>query len=687
MTVIDQPRSVAAREPVDSIIESPPDARIVRCAIVGAGKMGQHHARAIRRLATHASLVAVADPESAARDAMRGIWPGTSAFLSLEELLGQVAVDAVHVCTSLDTHAELATLALEAGCHAYVEKPFAGSTQTTERLLALARSKNLILCAGHQLLYQFPARRALQLLPALGRLVHIESYFSFRTVRRSAVGRAPLRADLQLLDILPHPVSLLLRFLEETAPDARCELIAGTTNSAGTVHALLRRGGITGTLTVTLEGRPVESDLRLIGANGTVHADFVRGTVQRLIGPGTSGIDKALNPLRLARQLFVGTIVALGGRVLRRERSYPGLTEILKAFYEAILNSTASPTSPEHILETVRVWEEIAATLDSRADGFDRTTPAANAPSAVVTGGTGFFGKEIVRSLRSHGFAVRVIARREPASWELIPGATYIRADLSECVNEAAVRGIDVLIHCAAETAGGWAAHQKNSVNATENVLRAAAAAGVKRVIYVSSLSVLASPIRHESITEDSPLEPRTKERGPYVWGKVESERLATRLAPALGLELKIVRPGALVDYRAFEPPGRLGKRLGNIFVAVGSPTDSFALADVRFAAEVVTWMAREFADAPSKLHLLAPTLPTKKELIARLKRSNPDLTVIWMPHRVLILLSWIASGLQKVLRPRKPVISVARVFAQQRCDTSRIARLAAGLLAHAPEP
>src|SRR2546427_7919472 len=47
-------------------------------------------------------------------------------------------------------------------------------------------------------------------------------------------------------------------------------------SQAGTVHALVRRGGVTGTLVVTLEGRPVESYLRVIGKNGSLFADYVR---------------------------------------------------------------------------------------------------------------------------------------------------------------------------------------------------------------------------------------------------------------------------------------------------------------------------------------------------------------------------------------------------------------------------
>ncbi len=239
------------------------------------------------------------------------------------------------------------------------------------------------------------------------------------------------------------------------------------------------------------------------------------------------------------------------------------------------------------------------------------------------------------------------------------------------------LRDAHTVIHAAAETAGGWAEHQRNSLDATEHVLRAAAAAGVRRVVHVSSLAVLDPPRGGGSIADDSPLRAESRAAGPYVWGKVESERLARKLGGELGLAVRVVRPGALVDYADFEPPGRLGKRIGNVFVAVGSPRDRLGIADVDFAARVLGWIADNFERAPEVLNLVAPELPAKRELLIRLRRTNPDLSVVWLPRTVLIPLSWTAVLVQKLLRPGRPAMNLARVFAVQRYDTGGIAQLA----------
>ena len=654
--------------------------RKLRVGILGAGQMARQHAWAIARL-PDATVTAVADPDPSALEEMRRIQPGAIGFGSLEELLRSQAVDVVHICTPPQTHESLAEQTLEGGCHVYVEKPFVETRGAAARLAKLADRKGLKICPGHQLLYEPPTRRALELLPALGELTHVESYFSFRAMKHSASGRAPLRDDLQLLDILPHPVYLLLDFLER-ATDGKTRLVSVEIGPRGTVHALVRRGSLTATLVVTLDGRPVESYLRVVGTNGSLHADYVRSTVQRSIGPGASGIDKLVSPYRLAWQLFTGTTHAMGKRFIKRQQSYPGLAEIFGAFYDSIRDNSPSPVSRSNLIETVAICETIAESLRAAYPASpSRTGPARSAP-IVVTGGTGILGKEVARALLAAGDHVRIVARRTPPEWEKIPGATYVVADISQPIAADVMAGAQAIVHCAAETAGRWEQHQRNSVDATEQVVRAAAAARVKRMIHVSSISVMAVPAQGERLTESTPFEANSRTGGPNAWGKIESERVAVTRCVEFGIGLRVVRPSALVDYRFFDPPGLLGRRLGNIFVAVGMPGDRLGVVDVVFSGQTLAWMVRHFDEAPAVLNLFEPELPTKRELVARLRSMNPDLTVVWLYPLVLLPLSWFSLALQKMLRPRSPALSIAKMFARLQYDTSSIRNLAPAIRA-----
>jgi predicted dehydrogenase/nucleoside-diphosphate-sugar epimerase len=595
-------------------------------------------------------------------------------------------VDVLHICTPPQTHELLTEQALEAGCHVYVEKPFVETYAAATRLAKLADRNGLKICAGHQLLHEPPTLRALELLPAVGELTHVESYFSFRAMKHSPSGRAPLRDDLQLLDILPHPVYLLLDFLERAA-EGQTQLVSVEIGPKGTVHALVRRGSLIGTLVVTLEGRPVENYLRLVGTNGSIHADYVRSTVQRTLGPGASGIDKLFSPYRLSWHLLTGTTAAMGKRFLKRQRSYPGLAEIFGAFYESIRGNRSSPVTRANLIETVAICEQIADAVRVAYPATPKAVSRARGAPVVVTGGTGFLGREVARALIASGEQVRVVARRTPAEWDKIAGVTYIVADISRPITAEVMAGAKAIIHCAAETAGGWEQHQKNSVTATEEVLQAAASANVKRVIHISSISVQAVPARGHRLTDDGPLETNPRSGGPYAWGKIESERLAVSRCKDLGLALRIVRPSALVDYRHFDPPGLLGKRIGNIFVAVGMPGHQLGVVDVVFSAQTLAWMVRHFEEAPLVLNLFEPELPTKRELLARLRSTNPDLTVVWLIPLVLLPLSWVAFVLQKLVRPRRPALSIAKIFARLQYDNSRISALAPAIKAESARP
>ena len=645
--------------------------RRLRVGLVGAGKMGMHHAGSVRRLDDLADLVAVADGSAEAREAAAAAH-GVRTYEDLAGMLDAGGVDVVHICTGPATHVPLAEQAIRRGVHVYVEKPIAPTVVEMRRLVALAEENGVSICAGHQLLFEPPMVAMRRYLKALGRPVHVESYFSYRTVRRAPGGRAPLRADLQLLDILPHPVYLLLEALRLALPGERTELKGLDVGPTGTVHALVARGNTTGTLVVTLEGRPVESYLRVVGTNGVAHADFVRGTLQRLIGPGISGIDKVLNPYRTATQLAKGTTGALGRRLLKRQRSYPGLAELFEAFYESILRDAPSPTPPEALEETVAIWQQVAEALERITTEADaRIGPPQEGPLVVLTGGTGFLGRATAERLLADGFAVRVLARRLPAAWERVDGADYAVADLGAGVDAGLLEGATAVVHCAAETAGSWPEHQRNSIDATENILRAAAEAGVRRIIHVSSMAVIRST--RGPASESSPTEEDGRSRGPYVWGKLISERLAGDLADELGLELRIVRPGAIIDSADFDPPGRLGKRVGPLFVAVGSRNGRFGTVERAFAADVLAWMVSHFDEAPRLLHLIDADLPTRGEMVERMRETNPDLRVIWLPTFVLVPLSGMAVVMQRVLRPGSKPIVLSKVFADQELDTTLI--------------
>jgi predicted dehydrogenase len=228
------------------------DSRL-KVAVVGVGRMGRHHLTAVMRLQQYAVLVGVADADTSSAKLV-GEEVGAPWFDDVASLLEAVRPDIVHVCTTPSEHFPVARAALMAGAHVYVEKPFTESAGETRELLTVAAEHERQVCAGHQLLLEAPTLRAQQLLPRIGRIQHVESYFAFQQATRQD-GRPPLTPEAQLMDILPHPVCLLVHFLELAAPKTPLSISAVRAYRRGVAHILCEAGEATGSLTATLCGR------------------------------------------------------------------------------------------------------------------------------------------------------------------------------------------------------------------------------------------------------------------------------------------------------------------------------------------------------------------------------------------------------------------------------------------------
>ena len=216
--------------------------KTLRVAIFGAGKMATHHIKAIS-LQDNAKLIAVADPAIDQIKSMLELPAGVRAFSEPKDLLENMNPDIVHICSPPETHAKLSLLALQHKAHIYVEKPFTLNVIDAKEIITLADASGLKVCAGHQLLFEEPARMAKSSIRKIGRIVHVESYFSFNPVKGSLDGRAAMSPLDQLVDILPHPVYLLLYFMKCNFPGDTQEIAhikALNVSNIGNVHGIFQ---------------------------------------------------------------------------------------------------------------------------------------------------------------------------------------------------------------------------------------------------------------------------------------------------------------------------------------------------------------------------------------------------------------------------------------------------------------
>jgi predicted dehydrogenase/nucleoside-diphosphate-sugar epimerase len=610
-----------------------------RVAFIGAGQMARHHAEAVQRLPVSSTIVGVYDPALRQAEAFAAA-NGTRAFPALEAMLA-ARPDIVHVCTPPAYHFRSAHAALDAGANVYVEKPFALTVNDARALLALAKSRGRLVCAGHQLLYDPGFQILLGRIGELGALLHADSHFTFRPVGASSRTSANALAQ-HLIDIVPHPLYALIAVMERVIPDSDNIDLAWVDASPTSVHAILRAGSLSGRLFVSLRARPIASSLTLTGTDGSLSCDFMRSIVVGSPNPGTELLEKVLTPIVEGGQLISRTTASTARR-LTSGIGYPGLAELLGSFYEAVVRGRSAPLTSRHLIRVSEVFEALVARIEGAvarsATGRPFVPVATRKSPIVVTGARGFLGAELARALGP----VRGIGRGARPEDPNI--SEWVTADLSRGVSPDALSGADIIVHAAAETSGGYDDHRRNTIAATRHLLHAMNAAGVRKLLLVSSLSVLEPPRtpwerQHEATRR--PARPRAF--GPYTWGKCLQEALVEREAPKLGIAVRIVRPGALTDSSELTLPGLMGRRLfGRWHLGLGRPALPIAVCDVARCADAIAWCVRNFDEAPRIVHLFEPDLTTRGAFLAHIAKRGWNGRMVWVP------ISAVAIGLSTV--------------------------------------
>jgi predicted dehydrogenase len=124
--------------------------RKLKAAVLGAGFVGRVHLEGIRRLGSVQVYALGASGKEQARRLGEELFVEKTAG-DYRQILDDPEVDVVHVCTPNTLHLPMVIDALNAGKHVICEKPLTTSVENAQKMVALAREKNLRNCTFHNL--------------------------------------------------------------------------------------------------------------------------------------------------------------------------------------------------------------------------------------------------------------------------------------------------------------------------------------------------------------------------------------------------------------------------------------------------------------------------------------------------------------------------------------------------------
>ncbi len=250
--------------------------------VVGAGGLGVHHVRLLKGLCgPNFAGFTDGNPARAAEVAAQF---GVPVFPSLEALLADV--DAVSIVVPTTAHHAVASRALEAGRHIFVEKPFTATLEEADDLLARARAAGVVVQVGHVERFNRAVRAA---LPYVDRPRFLES-------DRLAPFN-PRGADVAVvLDLMIHDLDLVLTLVGARLTDVQAVGMPVLTPSVDIANARLTfENGAVANITASRVSRERLRKLRLFQRSGYLSLDLAAGTGEffRLRGD--------FDPTRLAR--------------------------------------------------------------------------------------------------------------------------------------------------------------------------------------------------------------------------------------------------------------------------------------------------------------------------------------------------------------------------------------------------
>ncbi len=356
---------------------------MLKVAIIGCGKIADGHVEQIRAIG-RGEVVAVCDREPLMVEqlAVRMGIPGR--YTDAQRMLQECRPDVVHIATPPESHVALATMALEAGCHVFVEKPFALTAPDAQVILDAASKAGKKVSVNYLYNFEPPGLELEQLLAkkALGEVVHLDTLYGYNL--QGDYGLAVMSDPHHWVHRLPgrlfHNVldHVLAKVVAHIGDDVEAQVLAFRRRPASgdavidalsdELRFMLRSGGTTVTGLISAHGRPVAHALRVVGTKDTVELDYTARTLVKAASWSQPSALGRLFPAFVQARAFWRNGWRNVGLFRRHEYHYfQCMRVLLSRFYDAVEKNTADPIPPEHILRVCHVIDLLVEGMEAKA--------------------------------------------------------------------------------------------------------------------------------------------------------------------------------------------------------------------------------------------------------------------------------------------------------------------------------
>jgi nucleoside-diphosphate-sugar epimerase/predicted dehydrogenase len=562
--------------------------RDLKVGILGAGYIADWHVKALRSI-RGLRVAAVCDQDLGRARSLAERYRVPVVVRDAREMLDKERCEAVHLLLPPDRHYPAAEQLLDAGVHAFLEKPACVRAAECEHLREIAARRHCSVGVGHNFLFSPIYERLRRDIREgmLGPLSEVSIVWNkeLGQLRSGPYGAWMFRKPGNiLLEVGPHSVAHLLDLVGE--PAALSVDVDRPVELPGSLP-FFRRWGVRGKCDRThIElrfdfgpGFP-EHRIHVRGRIASATADFEAGTyVLRRHPPGLADFARRELTVHEGRELIRQARSKLRRYLfskLRRKQHGNDfgatIAHAVRSFYGSLPRAIDERLSLAFASRVVTLCTRIAE-MAGQAVSTDETrntaaqvsvalpaprdpqvrdlvpTPAGTADTLVL-GGTGFIGQALVRQLVEAGRGVRLLARDS----HHLPKALgdlrieIIRGDIANASDlDRALAGVGPVYHLARAHVKSWADYERCEIGGTRNVAEACLRAGVKRFIYTGTIDSLYTSDPRAVIDESTALDPRIHRRNLYARAKAESERLLLELWAQRGLPVGIFRPGIVL--------------------------------------------------------------------------------------------------------------------------------------------